>query len=323
MSAPDPSRIPSQSRRQSAWRLRAGTARMVSVLVWVLAAVAFYLLADFAQMDAITLAMLAMAFFMPAVVITLALLLAVSATTLRQETLHLQGSIDDLRQTLLERADPAPLKLTAQAQIGFAAAPSEGTNTRLALFSSQRARQQSPVPATQDGADQASLGLNAEPDALMPAPTELIRALHFPEDENDLAGFDALRKALSDTRTAPLIRAAQTVLTHLAQEGIYMDDLRPDRARPEFWRAFANGARGPLIAPLGGIRDRSCLALTSARMRSNEEFKAAVHLFMREFDRVFASFETLADDAQISAFAETRSARAFMLLGRVSGVFSR
>lgn len=321
MTTPDHTRTERKDRRQSAWRLRAGTAKAISVVVWGLAAIAFALLADFAQMDAITLAMLAVAFFMPAVVITLGLLVAVSAATLRQETLHLQGSIDELRHTMLERPEPMPLRLTDQAKIGFAAAPSDDTNTRLALFSSQRAPR--PIPQSDAIVEQASLALSVQPEHAPPDPLELIRALHFPEDENDAEGFEALRKALSDTRTGPLIRAAQTVLTHLAQEGIYMDDLRPDRARPEFWRAFAHGARGPLIAPLGGVRDRSCLALTSARMRSNPEFKSAVHLFLREFDRVFAEFEAIADDAQIGAFSDTRSARAFMLLGRVNGVFSR
>ena len=75
-------------------------------------------------------------------------------------------------------------------------------------------------------------------------PATLIRALHFPEDAQDTEGFAALRRALGDARIAPLIKAAQDVLTRLAQEGIYMDDLRPDRARPEFWRAFAQGTRG-------------------------------------------------------------------------------
>ena len=53
------------------------------------------------------------------------------------------------------------------------------------------------------------------------------------------------------------------MLTLLSQDGIYMDDLRPDRARPEAWRQFAEGARGREVAALGGVRDRSSLALTA------------------------------------------------------------
>jgi hypothetical protein len=127
---------------------------------------------------------------------------------------------------------------------------------------------------------------------------------------------------MQDRRAAELITASQDILTLLSQEGIYMDDLSPDRARPEIWRRFSEGQRGKPIATLGGIRDRSCLALTAARMRNDPIFRDAAHHFLRKFDRVFTEFEKHATDAEIAAFAETRSARAFMLLGRVTGIFT-
>ena len=39
------------------------------------------------------------------------------------------------------------------------------------------------------------------------------------------------------------------------------------------------------------------------------------------FDKEFSGFEKSATDAEISAFSETRTARAFMLIGRVAGTF--
>jgi hypothetical protein len=100
-----------------------------------------------------------------------------------------------------------------------------------------------------------------------------------------------------------------------------MDDLAPDRARPEIWRRFAQGERGRGIAALGGIHDRSCLALTAARMRADPVFRDAAHHFLRQFDRSFAAFERTATDAEVAELSETRTARAFMLFGRVAGVF--
>lgn len=120
---------------------------------------------------------------------------------------------------------------------------------------------------------------------------------------------------------AKIIRAAQDVLTLLSQDGIYMDDLTPERARPELWRRFAQGERGRPLAALGGIRDRSSLALSAARMRQDTIFRDAAHHFLRQFDRTLAEIEQAATDAEIAALSETRTARAFMLLGRVSGVF--
>lgn len=302
-----------------------GVVRALALAVWLLAGAVFFLLADFAAMDNVTLAMLAVGMFLPAVLISMVLLLANAMSEIRSEAGLLQGSIDELRRSMLQRNQPeSDLPPIATQKIEQLSAQAEQTETRLTMFFSQRAREgRSLQPGQQD--PQALLALagfeTAPSDALDPA--TLIRALHFPEDENDTDGFTALRRALADARVAPLIKAAQDVLTRLAQEGIYMDDLRPDRARPDFWRAFAQGTRGALVAPLGGIRDRSCLALSSGRMRSDPEFRAAVHLFLREFDKVLSAFEPTADDAQIAALSDTRSARAFMLLGRVNGVFSR
>ena len=108
---------------------------------------------------------------------------------------------------------------------------------------------------------------------------DFITALHIQEDANDQAGFAALRRALADRNTNQLIQAAQDVLNLLSQDGIYMDDLRPDMARPETWRRFAQGERGRTIAALGGIRDRSSLALTNVRMKKDPVFRDAAHHF--------------------------------------------
>lgn len=171
-------------------------------------------------------------------------------------------------------------------------------------------------------AAQPSLALGTPEEAPDPISTDdFIKALNFPEDEGDKEGFRALRVALKDHTCAGLIRSAQDVLTLLAEDGIYMDDLSPDRSRPEVWRKFAVGVRGPAISSLGGVRDRSSLALTAGRMRQDAVFRDVAHHFLRKFDQTFAAFEQKANDADIAAVADTRTARAFMLLGRVSGTF--
>jgi hypothetical protein len=93
------------------------------------------------------------------------------------------------------------------------------------------------------------------------------------------------------------------------------------RARPEIWRRFAAGERGRVVAALGGIRDRSSLALTAARMKQDTIFRDAAHHFLRLFDRMISRFAETATDAEISELSDTRTARAFMLLGRVAGTF--
>ena len=179
------------------------------------------------------------------------------------------------------------------------------------------------MPEILPSEDQPALALLTPSDGPQPpvSVADFIRALNFPDDPKDKEGFRALRLALEDRSMARLIRAAQDVLTLLSQDGIYMDDLRPDRARPEVWRKFAAGERGRPVAALGGVRDRSSLALSAGRMRQDTIFRDAAHHFLRQFDRTFSDFARTASDQDISELAETRTARAFMLLGRVTGTF--
>ncbi len=276
--------------------------RVVALVVWIAAGLGFASVGDLAAMDETLRLLLALGFFTAAGGITLGLMLAGAVWQQSEQVDALDARLDALQETIAKRpAAPEP------------AAPA----TDSVLFLSQRARV---APGTPEG-EQPRLHL-AQPSDAMPPAGDLIRALHFPKDAEDRAGFDATRRALANPRLAPLIHAAQEVLSQLSEEGIFMDDLHPDRARPEIWRAFAQGVRGAPIAPLGGVHDRACLALTQARMRANPGFRASAHEFLREFDRVFAQFTESADDAQITALAQTRTARAFMLLGRVTGVFS-
>jgi hypothetical protein len=150
---------------------------------------------------------------------------------------------------------------------------------------------------------------------------DFIKAMNFPENEHDKDGFRTLRRALEDPGTERLIRASQDVLTLMSQDGIYMDDLRPDRSRPEVWRRFAKGERGRTVAGLGGVNDRSSLVLAAGRMKKDPVFRDATHHFLRHFDKTFMEFERHASDEDIARLSETRTARAFMLLGRVTGTF--
>jgi hypothetical protein len=150
---------------------------------------------------------------------------------------------------------------------------------------------------------------------------DFIKALDFPEGPEDKDGFRALRLALDDPRTAKMIRAAQDVLTLLSQEGIYMDDLAPITAPAAIWRLFASGERGQPVAALGGIHDEEALHQVGKRMKEDPVFRDACHHFLRTFDKTLAAFEPEAVDGEMEALAHSRSARAFMLIGRVSGTF--
>jgi len=307
---------------------------------WLAACLVFFLVLGGAEPgapDALRFVMVLIAVVLPVAVIWLAASAARSARVMREESAQLQAALNAMRQSFVEAQHahalgPRPADLTRKLeQIVEKQAQTEHA---LATFVSSRPRLEdrmtlvNPVAPdeaaqTDEETGQTSLALDT-PGTARARPVvidDLIRAINFPESADDHDGFAALRRALEDRKVASLIQAAQDVLTLLSQDGIYMDDLRPDRARPEVWRRFAQGERGRPIAALGGVRDRSSLALTAGRMRQDPVFRDAGHHFLRRFDEMLTSIEARLSDAELARLSDTRTARAFMLLGRVTHTF--
>lgn len=272
-----------------------------------------------------------LAVILPLALIWVAAMAARTARALRQEAARLQASIDAMRAAYVEQQQRQSMEMKPDLvqKLDDLVAAQQAADTKLATFTSLRAVEPAEVRA-------AVPPVLPEVDAAQPQPAlafvqeavvepisvaDFIKALNFPENEHDKEGFRTLRRALEDRSTERLIRASQDVLTLLSQDGIYMDDLRPDRSKSEVWRRFAKGERGRPIAALGGIHDRSSLVLAAGRMRKDPVFRDAVHHFLRHFDRTFMEFEKNASDEEIAHLADTRTARAFMLLGRVTGTF--
>lgn len=305
-------------------------------LVWLLGAAVFFIVLDTGPDAAspggiLRFIMIMLAIFMPVAMIWVAATAARASRVMREESQRLQAAIDAIRQAYVAQnqgrntvSEPSVTR-----KLDEIAAAQRKAETALAMFTSTRqgeaapAPTPAPVPTEAGGDDQVSLPLGTTAEDMQPplGRADFIRALNFPETPDDRDGFAALRKALKDRQTAQLIQAAQDVLTLLSHDGIYMDDLSPDMARPELWRRFGAGERGRAVAALGGVRDRSSLALTAARMKQDSIFRDAAHHFLRLFDRMFTQFAETATDAEISELSDTRTARAFMLLGRVAGTF--
>ncbi|MAC80320.1 MAG: hypothetical protein CML66_19885 [Rhodobacteraceae bacterium] len=311
------------------------TAVVLSVL-WLGGALAFFLLgssgAEEGDVDSLRFLMTMLAIFLPVGMIWVAATAARASRVMREESQRLQTAIDAIRTAYMAQTQRGAMvsDTSVQKKLDEIAETTRRAETALAVFTTMHDRETAPRPvipaapeiaAGDDG--QTSLELGTPAEALQPPPpvSDFIRALNFPETAEDTEGFAALRRALKDRKSAQLIQASQDVLTLLSQEGIYMDDLRPDMARPDVWRQFAHGVRGRAVAPLGGVRDRSSLALAAARMKQDPIFRDAAHHFLRRFDHMFSEFEAEASDAEISALGDTRTARAFMLLGRVAGTF--
>ncbi len=290
-------------------------------VIWLVVSVVFLVLPDQTQGGGFIVTLLAV--FLPVAMIWVAATAMRASRVMREESARLQTAIDAIRQAYVVQQQRAASSYepTVSKKLDEIAAVTKKAEDALATFSSKRREPLQVAPPAPGGQTSLALGTTAE-EITPPLTTDtFIRALNFPETEKDIEGFTALRMALKDRKASKLVQASQDVLTLLSQEGIYMDDLRPDMARPEVWRQFAQGARGRSVAALGGIRDRSSLALTAARMKQDPIFRDAAHHFLRRFDNMIVEFEANASDAELTALGDTRTARAFMLLGRVAGTF--
>ncbi len=307
-------------------------------VVWIGLILAYVLIAPSGS-DAQTfdLMMTLLMVFLPLALIWVVVITLRSVRALRAEAARLQASVDAMRASYVQTQGQMPpssgMKPSVERKIDEIAAVSRQAETVLATFTSRRdagltvpsadrkAALAQPQPDL--AAEQTALALGTPADEAR-APlsvADFIRALQFPESPEDKEGFRSLRLALEDRTVAKLIRAAQDVLTLLSQDGIYMDDLKPDLSRPDLWRRFAAGERGRSIAGLGGIRDRTSLTLAAGRMKADPVFRDAAHHFLRSFDKTVAAFEPNATDVELADLGDTRTARAFMLLGRVTGTF--
>ncbi len=313
----------------------ASTTEVVAAVLsvaWMAAVGLFFLLMPPARpeggADSLRIVLILMAIFLPVAMIWVAAVASRTTRIMREESQRLQAAIDGLRQSYVaDRSQGGASVPTVEKKLNEIAQAARKTESTLATFASSREAAQT-KPAVQPlhqkpPEDQPTLALGTSAEEIGPplSRIDFVRALNFPDNEQDMQGFGALRRALKDRTARQLVQASQDVLTLLSQDGIYMDDLRPDRARPEIWRRFAKGERGRTMASLGGVRDRSSLALTAGRMREDTIFRDSAHHFLRLFDKTLLAFEPDASDEDLIALSETRTARAFMLLGRVTGAF--
>jgi hypothetical protein len=169
-------------------------------------------------------------------------------------------------------------------------------------------------------AEEPSLPLVPDEEAsARPAWADLLRALDFPRDAEDKAGFRALKIALRHHGLAQMLQAAEDVLNLLSQEGVFVDELPLAPVDAAAWRRFMAGKRGAEVTGVGGISDARALDAARGLMRSDSIFRDSALFFQRRFDAVLGEFAGEASDAEIEGLAGTRSGRAFMMLARLSG----
>ncbi|MTH76583.1 hypothetical protein [Paracoccus aestuariivivens] len=226
------------------------------------------------------------------------------------------------RSLALLRAEADDLRASLHAIRASAAPPVTDQEPRLKPRSASVPRHVATIPAPQADNRQDSLDLGTQRSPEL-TPTELVRALNFPDGPDDHEAIRCLKLALGDPELARLIRAAQDVVTLLAGQGVYMDDLGIPETDPELWRQFAEGQRGESVSALAVIEDDSALDIAAQMMRMDEVFRDVAQHFLRHFDRLLARRAEIDDPVVLAVLAESRSGRAFVLLAQTCGMLGR
>ncbi|MCG6112014.1 MAG: type II secretion system protein M [Paracoccus sp.] len=306
-------------------RDRITTVGMALTGIWLFLMALFWLLGPAAPSDSpggVARLVLTMGMVLPVALIWLGVSLARQLAELRAEAQDLRARLARMRGDASLEEDLPLSDLPPQDPAMPDDARAEPAQSRAEPASRGDApRPRAPLPKARPTADQRQAALRLDPQGESVDPVTLIRALNFPDGPDDHDAIDALRHALQDPAHSRVLRAAQDVVTLMAGRDVYMDDLPPESARPDVWRRFAAGERGSAVAALGGIHNPDALEIAAAMLAEDEIFRDTAHHFLRHFDGLLAGLVPALDDMQIAVLADSRSARAFMLLGRVSGVF--
>lgn len=151
---------------------------------------------------------------------------------------------------------------------------------------------------------------------------KLIRAANFPDSEDDRETLDALYAVLSDPEAAALLQSAEDALSSLADLGLFMEDMQPHHAPVEIWRAFIVDNAQDGVMDLGGIRDPHALEDVSSALREKPDFDRTAKRFMERYETVLSRIFGEAPSPRMAVeLADTRSGRAYMLIGRAFGRF--
>jgi len=311
-------------------------------LIWILGGVIMYfaypnIIRELSRDQSLT-ALVLVGLLLPIILLWMAALIAKSLLTMRRETNDMRASVEKMRKTLqVQVAEESETRdRWIQSQLAQITAMTKQTDHRLSVLaeSTLAKRDETPAPRNTTALSHKASETIDENQADLPLPSdkklsnapvtirELIKALNFPDNENDVEGFQAMRRAKNDHTTSKLMLEAQNILTMLSQDGIYVDDLRVEKPSASAWRSFAKGVRGGDVSALGMVRDRTALTLANTRLKHDTQFRETAHTFLTQFDAVLREFEKTAENTELTAMGETRSALAFMLLGRISGAFN-
>ncbi len=170
-----------------------------------------------------------------------------------------------------------------------------------------------PLTPSEEAKDEASLIDEWNLDA-----STLIRAFNLPNDENDAEGYDAIDAAVRIESIATLLENSHQLLYTLADYDLIMDDLEIDLGLISTWRKYATDSTEGTVSSLGGTGTYLEIDKVSSIVNENSDFEERASTFNSHMDKFISQAIPQLKDEEIRKLAQTRTFRAFLLLGQVS-----
>ncbi|MEO1331157.1 MAG: hypothetical protein AAFW46_16025, partial [Pseudomonadota bacterium] len=202
-----------------------------------------------------------------------------------------------------------------------------GTGSRSAVRASLDAvDSDEPVDEVRRTLDRKRSDLRGRETAAPPAPSldweKFIRAANFPDSEDDRETLEALYAVLSDRAAAALLQTAEDVLSTLADLNLFMEDMHVHHAPVELWRAYLIDGESEEVLDIGGVRDPHAIEDVEFALNERPEFAKLAKTFFEQYEAMASRlFDETDDPTWAVELADTRTGRAFMLMGRADGRF--
>lgn len=134
----------------------------------------------------------------------------------------------------------------------------------------------------------------------------------------------AMKTASEDPDIVALMTAGEAIEKDLLDDGVFLEDLRPDHAPTSVWVRFIQGERGDAVRVLEGIDDDIASAIVRGKLRRTPGFRASALKFATLYINLLErAVEEIGADQRLVELAESRMGRAFIALAGPLGLFEQ
>lgn len=145
----------------------------------------------------------------------------------------------------------------------------------------------------------------------------LLKALNLPEHDDDVEGYKAFKIATKNELLNNVLTQSHAILHRFAEISIYMDNLITDVGPFTEWSQFAESKSTEPNPNLGGAGTQKNVAeITNWLSEDREIYNNAIEFYQKACELLFIIIPTI-NEMDIVDLANTRTMRAFLLLGRV------